>query len=49
MHMRGVAVPTVVVPTAKKRCTGVAPERLQFKSQKTRKALEGNVQRFTQR
>ena len=36
---RGVALPTVAVPAAKKRCTGVAPERLQFKLQKTREAL----------
>ena len=43
---RGVVVPTVAVP-AKRRCTGVAPERLQFKLQKTREALEGSVQRFT--
>ena len=28
---RGVAVPTVVIPVAKKCCTGVPPERLQFK------------------
>ena len=51
-HMRNctdrcVAVPTVAVPAAKKRCTGVAPEILQFKLQKTREALEGNVQQFT--
>ena len=45
---RGVAT-TVSAPAAKKRCTshGVAPERLQFKLQKTREALEGNVQQFT--
>ena len=36
---RGVAVPTVAVQTAKKRCIAVAPERLQFKLQKTREAL----------
>ena len=30
---RGVVVPTVAVPAAKKRCTGVVPERLQFKLQ----------------
>ena len=34
---------TVAVPAANKRCTGVAPERLQ----KTREALGGNVQKFT--
>ena len=39
---RCVAVPTVAVPAAKKRCTGVAPEILEFKLQKTREALEGN-------
>ena len=44
---RGVVVPTVAVPAAKKRCTGVAPERLQFKLQKTRESSEGNVQQFT--
>ena len=44
---RGVADPTVAVPAAKKRCTGVAPERLQFKLQKTREAIEGSVQQFT--
>ena len=44
---RGVAVPTVAVPAAKKRCTGIAPERLQFKMQKTRETLEGSVQQFT--
>ena len=43
---RCVAVPTVAVPAAKKRCTGVAPEILQFKLQKTREALEGSVQQF---
>ena len=37
---RGVAVPAVAVPAAKKRCTGVAPEILQFKLQKTHEALE---------
>ena len=31
----------------KTRCTGVALEILQFKLQKTREALEGNVQQFT--
>ena len=48
--MRGVVVPTVptvAVPAAKKRCTCVAPERLQFKLQKTREALKGNVRQFT--
>ena len=44
---RGVAVPTVAVPAAKKRCTGVAPDRLQFKLQKIPEALECNVQQFT--
>ena len=44
---RGVVVPTVSVLAAKKRCTGVAPERLQFKLQKTLEGLEGNVQQFT--
>ena len=44
---RGVVVPTVAVPAAKKCCTCVAPERLQFKLQKTREALEGDVQQFT--
>ena len=44
---RGVVVPTVAVPAAKNRCTCVAPERLQFKLQKTRGALEGNVQQIT--
>ena len=38
---RGVVVPTVAVPA------GVSPERLQFKLQKSREALEGNVQQFT--
>ena len=28
-------------------CTGVAPQRLQFKLRKNREALEGNVQQFT--
>ena len=36
----------VAVPAAKKRCTGVAPERLQFKLQKTLEALGGSVQQF---
>ena len=44
---RGVALPTVAVPAAKKRCIDVAPEILQFKLQKTREALEGSVQQFT--
>ena len=44
---RCVAVPTVAVPAAKKRFTGVAPGRLQFKLQKTHGALEGSVQQFT--
>ena len=45
---RGVAVAAATtVPAAKKRCTGVAPERLQFKLQNTREALKGNVQQFT--
>ena len=43
---RCVAVPTIAVPAAKKRCTGVAPEILQLKLQKTREALEGSVQQF---
>ena len=42
-----VAVSIVAVPAAKKRCTGVAPERLQFKLQKTCEALKCNVQQFT--
>ena len=44
---RGVAVPTVAVSAAKKRCTGVSPKILQYKLQKTREALEGSVQQFT--
>ena len=44
---RGVVVPAVAVPAAKKRCTGVARERLQFKLQKMRETLEGNAQQFT--
>ena len=44
---RCVAVPTVAVPAAKKRCIGVAPEILQFKFQKTSEALEGSVQQFS--
>ena len=40
-------VPTVAVPAAKKRCPGVAPERLHFKLQKTRETLEGNVLQFS--
>ena len=43
---RGVVVPTVAVPVVKKRFTGVGPERLQFKLQKTCDTLEGNVQQF---
>ena len=45
---RGLPVPTVTVPAAKKRCTCVAPDRLQFKFQNTCEALEGNVQHFTE-
>ena len=46
--MRNCTGPGVVVPTAAEtRCTGVAPERLQFKLQKTREALEGNIQQLT--
>ena len=44
---RGVAVATVAVPSAKKHCTGVTPERLQFKLQKTCEAFEGSVQQLT--
>ena len=45
---RGVAVAAATtVPAAKKRCTGVAAERLQFKLQKTCEAFKGNVQQFT--
>ena len=36
-----------VAPAAKKLCTGAAPERLQFKLQNSREALEGNIQQFT--
>ena len=51
-HMRnctglGVAVPTAAMTAAKKHCTGVAPEILQFKLQKTCEALKGSVQQFT--
>ena len=44
-----VVVPTVASPAAKKCCTdhGVAPDRLQFKLQKTRETLVDNVQEFT--
>ena len=44
---RCVAVPTVAVPAANKRWTGVVPEILQFKLQQTCEALEGSVQQFT--
>ena len=44
---RGVAAAATTVPAAKKRCIGVAPERLQFKLQKTREALKRNGQQFT--
>ena len=45
---RGVTVAAATtIPAAKRHCTGVAPERLQFKLQKNREALEGNVQQFT--
>ena len=44
---RGIVISTVAVPAAKKRCTGIAPEILQFKLQKTREAFEGTVQQFT--
>ena len=42
-------VPAVAALTARKRRTahGVSPERLKFKLQKTREALDGNVQQFT--
>ena len=41
------AATTVAVPAAKKGCTDVAPERLQFKLQKSCEELEGNVQQFS--
>ena len=40
---RGVAVPAVAVSAAEKCCTGVAPQRLQFKLEMTCEALEGSV------